>query len=106
LPINGQLQNLKVSLNCIKISSNLVIALVLFVGLLQVPDRQEKPSKRRKGFDPLPTDGRIYQKNEGGYVASKTWYRPKYVICRFTLHQCGDEAFACPISLPGSVFYK
>ena len=63
---NGQLQNLKVSVNCIKISWNRVIALVLFVGLLQVPDRQEKKSKRRKGFDPLPIDGRIYQKNEGG----------------------------------------
>jgi hypothetical protein len=28
--------------------------------------KEEKVSKRRNGFDPLPTEGRIYQKNEGG----------------------------------------
>lgn len=30
--------------------------------------KEEKVSKRRNGFDPLPIEGRIYQKNEGGYV--------------------------------------
>ncbi|CAK9224269.1 unnamed protein product [Sphagnum troendelagicum] len=29
--------------------------------------KEEKLSKRRNGFDPLPIEGRIYQKNEGGW---------------------------------------
>ncbi|KAH8965779.1 hypothetical protein BDL97_04G133800 [Sphagnum fallax] len=29
--------------------------------------KEEKVSKRRNGFDPLPIEGRIYQKNEGGW---------------------------------------
>ncbi|KAL2621935.1 hypothetical protein R1flu_002140 [Riccia fluitans] len=28
---------------------------------------QERKSKRRTGFEPLPTEGRIYQRNEGGF---------------------------------------
>ncbi|KAG0618127.1 hypothetical protein M758_4G041500 [Ceratodon purpureus] len=31
------------------------------------PDSQRKESTRRKGFDPLPVNGRVYQKNEGGW---------------------------------------
>eukprot|EP01018_Ginkgo_biloba_P028941 Gb_15998 [translate_table: standard] len=36
---------------------------------IQGCSKGEKPkqSSRRKGFDPLPTEGRIYQKNEGGW---------------------------------------
>jgi hypothetical protein len=41
-------------------------ALYCFV-MMQIR-KEEKVSKRRNGFDPLPIEGRIYQKNEGGYV--------------------------------------
>ncbi|KAI5065862.1 hypothetical protein GOP47_0018486 [Adiantum capillus-veneris] len=33
----------------------------------EVSSRDSKKSQRHAGFDPLPIDGRIYQKNEGGW---------------------------------------